>query len=97
MEVEYEPINLMETVTFYEKKQGLFTIISYACEHSRLLNHTKQEREHILNNILNAKTFDERVDVFRNYFGHVLKINKIGRFEGVDIKNNDISMGGYGC
>lgn len=93
----YVPKNLRETIIFEEKKHGLFTIVSYACEYSKILNHTKVESDNILGNLLEAKNFEERVGVFKHHFGHILNITKIERFSKIEIRNNDIAMGRYGC
>jgi len=68
------PKDCKQTINLDAKMHGGFSLVSYAVEYSGLLGYSREERDKILKDLINASSFDSMLEIFKSNFGSVVTI-----------------------
>lgn len=71
--------NVPVTLDFDNKMHGALSVVSYTVEYSNLLGYTEDERNKIINEIIEANSFDTILQLFKRHFGEYVRIRYRGK------------------
>ena len=72
--MDFNPKNFKQTINLDAKMHGGFSLVSYSVDFCNLLGYSECEKNKIINDLIDAVSFEEMLKIFKHNFGDIVNI-----------------------